>query len=225
MGLLPPAAPGGGDAPAAYEPVLISGAPNFDPSSVYESLVDNGGGSYTVGVNNDTMVNGAGEGAVWVAPMPAGWGGLNPVALRMTIQASAPDNVDLWVGLGVCDLTGDATNAGSDPLVGGVVRQSTADLMMVMTRTAQIVKSGSGGTVVCDMLWIPGSDDLAGGGDIGTISARSLETDLETSRNGGAAADANIRIIVVAGCNDAGATGTHVVGVKLEMGLMSMPTG
>lgn len=225
MGHIPPCSAAAAGTTPTYEPVIIAGAPDYDPNGVYASLVDNGAGSYTFGINNTTAVNGAGEGAIWVASMPTGWAddATKLVPLRLTVETSAPDNVDFWVGLGVCDLTGNASNVGSDPMVAGVMRQSAADQSMTQTRTSLIIKAGSGGTVTCDMIWVPGGV-LSALDDMGTISIRSVETGIETSRTGGAAADGNVRVIVTAGCFDAGATGPHLCTVKLEMGLLSKPS-
>jgi hypothetical protein len=222
--------PGGGEVAVTatpYGPVRISGAPDADPNGVFESLVERLlAGSYDININNDVAVDGSGEGCSWVVDMPTGWvdDGSKMVAFRLTLLASPPNSVDFWVTLGVCDLTGDAPNAAANPLTMGFVRTFITDRLIVQTRTSQTIKPGTDGTVIYEAVWLPGGT-LSSLDDVGVLSARSAEDGLATSVQEGAAADGNVRVIVCAGCNDSGGSGTHTARVLLEMALLDLPTG
>jgi hypothetical protein len=126
---------GAGDSASAaieWQPFVLPATPTYDENTIWDSLVDNGSGDYTMVFDDSSAADGPDipdAGAIFIMDMPADivLDGTEYLALRITPAVGGPpsDSHGLWIACGYMDNAGDCSVSGN--IVGPCFRNASTN--------------------------------------------------------------------------------------------------
>jgi hypothetical protein len=212
-----------------WEPFVLSATPEHDTNSIWDSLVSNGSGDYTMVFDDSAAADGpdsTAPAAIFLMDMPADWvgDGTEYMAFRITPAVGGPpaDSHSLWIACGMMDNAGDLSTSGN--IVGPCMRNASTNWYgyMVNRNTLQSMGTAANPTHLTYLTQFAPLYDTIGGMVGSCVAHPGGKTNSQLVD--GAYVGASNKMYVMMGWVNVGAKGNRTIRATYEFSRIALPS-